>query len=115
MTSRPLRTLLMCAWMHVLTACSSGHGGAPPPTLDAGAPDVVSDLASPDAGGPTGLSIQPATVELVVTDPANPPSARLTASAIYADGSAQPVSASWTVDRLDIASVGAGNGAVTAT
>ncbi|MEO7096337.1 MAG: hypothetical protein ABI175_23970, partial [Polyangiales bacterium] len=74
--------------------------------------------ASFDIGDKTlaSIEIDPATSTLVVNDLAAPPSVTLRASAVYADGTKGPAgAASWTLDRFDVASVGAGTGIVKAT
>ena len=68
-----------------------------------------------DHGAPKSLAIVPANSSLQVTDVSNLPSAQLTAQLLYTDGTTGSVPASWTVDRFDIASVGAGTGVVEPT
>ncbi len=101
---------------------SSGQGGA---GGSAGTASGASDGGTTDDGpsidfdanhgGVKSLAVKPATTAITVTDPMSPPTASLTAVATFEDDSTQDVSASWTVDRLDIASVGAGSGVVTPT
>ena len=68
-----------------------------------------------DHGAPKGLSVVPANSTLDVTDVTNLPNTTLTAQITYTDGTRSTVSASWTLDRFDIASVGAGTGVVEPT
>jgi hypothetical protein len=66
-------------------------------------------------GALTSIAVMPATSVVTVTNPAMPPTLALSATATYADGTTAPLSASWTLDRLDIASIGAGSGVLTPT
>lgn len=100
----------------LLVACGSTHGSF----VDGGAGDATTDgkgdsglVLGGDSGSVTGLEIVPGTSTLTVTNPASPGSEALKAMATYPDGSKHPVSASWTLDRFDIASIGAGSGVVT--
>ena len=90
----------------------SSLGDAPPidgdPGLDSGFDIGDKALAS--------IEIDPATSTLTVSDLKAPPSVTLHAIGVYADGTKSPIaSASWTLDRFDVASVGAGSGVVQAT
>jgi hypothetical protein len=69
--------------------------------------------ADANHGAVMSISVTPATTTLTVTDTTMPPTAQLSALAKYADGTTGPVDASWTVNRPDIAGVGAGTGLVT--
>lgn len=125
MRSQPVRGPL--TWVCVLSFVACSGGGARP-VGDGGAGADVLAIAPVDGGpgvlgmvpggdsGPsaTSLAVDPPSATLTVTDPTTLPTVALTARATYADGSTQAVSASWTVDRLDIATIGAGNGAVSA-
>jgi hypothetical protein len=68
------------------------------------------DGAQPEA---KTLEIDPADSVITVTDLATTQTASLTAKATFADGSKRGVPASWTLDRSDIAGIGAGTGVVT--
>jgi hypothetical protein len=68
-----------------------------------------------DHGAPQGLTITPANSTLAITDLSTLATAQLTAQLAYGDGTSAPVPASWTLDRFDIASIGAGTGLVTPT
>jgi hypothetical protein len=88
--------------------------------IDSGLPDV--DGAAMDGpvlvgdhGAPKSLAVVPASSTLQVTDVTNLPNAKLTAQVTYTDGTTGTVSASWTIDRFDIASIGAGTGVVEPT
>ncbi len=61
----------------------------------------------------TGLAIDPASSTLTVTSLSSLPTSTLTAVATFANHTTAHVAASWSLDRLDIASVGAGSGIVT--
>jgi len=113
--------LAVAALVASAPACGSSHPGFAP---DSGSDATTGDDAGDDSqslgeggshGAVTALAITPAASTLLVTNPMAPPTATLTAVATYADGTMGPVGASWTIDRLDIASVGAGNGVVTPT
>ena len=95
---------------------SGGPGGAGVGGSDAGmgGDGLVIDFDS-GHGAVIALSIVPPSSTITVTNPMMPPTQALTAEATYADKTMAPISASWTLDRLDIASVGAGNGVVTPT
>jgi len=117
----PLATLLVL----LVAAC----GSSPASFSDAGAdggPDSTSRTADSGhhvttLGGETGsasivaLSISPSTSTLTVTDLAAPPTTKLVASATYSNGTHGTVAATWSVDRLDIASIGAATGVLTPT
>jgi hypothetical protein len=68
-----------------------------------------------DHGAPKSLSVVPANSSLQITDLSALPTAQLSAKVLYTDGTTSSVDASWTVDRIDIASIGAGTGLVTPT
>jgi hypothetical protein len=68
-----------------------------------------------DHGAPKSVSILPASSTLQVTNLSTLPDAQLTAQVLYTDGTTSTVAASWTVDRFDIASIGAGTGLVQPT
>ena len=83
-------------------------------------PDGSSASDSPgsfgsDHGAPQSLTITPASSTLAVTDLSNPPSTSLTAQITFTDGTSAAASASWSLDRLDIASIGAGTGQLVPT
>jgi hypothetical protein len=82
---------------------------------DAGSTDGPIIDFDANHGAVVGLAVSPAAGTITVTDPAKPPTKAFTAVATYADKTTADVSASWTLDRLDIASVGAGSGVVTPT
>src|SRR5450631_366788 len=87
---------------------SGGHGQQDATTHDS--PHLDFDTSH---GALTSLSITPPTATITVTNPAKPPTTQLKAVAKYMDGSTATVSASWTVNRVDIAGVGAGTGLIT--
>jgi hypothetical protein len=82
---------------------------------DASSPGDDGSLFGVDHGAPKGLAVDPSNPSLQVTDTTNLPSLQLSAQITYGDGTTIGVPASWTVDRIDIASVGAGNGLVQPT
>jgi Tol biopolymer transport system component len=103
-------------------SCGGGGNGG----LGAGKGDASSgdDAGGASEGGfvfDTGnrsivsIAISPAASTLTVTDPKSPPSTTLSAVATYDDGSTGPVPAAWTLDRYDLASIGASTGTVTAS
>jgi hypothetical protein len=107
-------------------ACGSSNqnGGFAPDASSSGGDGSAGDGGSNDApsfggdsshGAVVGLSVTPKTSTITVTNPASPPTATLTCVATYADGTNANVAASWTVDRFDIAGIGAGSGIVTPT
>jgi hypothetical protein len=117
---------LPCASLPCLLGCGGGanRDGEDPKDTSIGTSDGAPIDADPgsDAGfdigdkAVTSLEIDPATSSLVVSDLAAPPSVTLRAIAVYADGTKAPTTAaSWTLDRFDVASVGAGTGVVKAT
>ncbi len=93
--------------------CTTNCGG------DGGSPDGFNGdgpmLVGVDHGAPTGLVIQPASSTLTITDLGNLATAQLAAQITYTDGTSTGVPASWTIDRIDIASIGAGTGLVVPT
>jgi hypothetical protein len=103
------------------TGCGSGRCPPGDATLDSTNPGLDATGEGPvltfDAnhGAITSIAVTPPTGTLTVTPPSMPPTLALSAAATYADGTTAPVSASWTLDRADIASVGAGSGLVTPT
>jgi len=103
------------------TGCGgdSGNGFGGDAGDDATAGDAQGDVPNIDLDGAHGaitrLAIDPADAVVDVTDLMNLPSKTLTAKATFADNTTAAVSASWTIDRLDIAGIGAGTGVVTAT
>jgi hypothetical protein len=102
----------------VFASCSKDEGstfcqsncGPDGSTGDGNVPNLGSDH-----GAPQGLSITPANPTLAVMDLKNLPSQALTAQITFTDGTTANVPASWTIDRIDIASVGAGTGLVQPT
>ena len=105
-------------------SCSSNeHGGfCTSFCVDASAPRDVSSppgdgppMFAGDHGAPKSVSIVPAGSTLSVTDLSTLPDAQLTAQVLYTDDTTSTAPASWTVDRFDIASIGAGTGLVTPT
>jgi hypothetical protein len=102
------------------TGFSSQDGGGADGASDGRArrdtgPDAMRLGGDASPGHAVKLTISPASPTVTVTDLAHPPTATLTASAVYSDGSTQGIAASWTVDRFDIASIGAGSGVLTPT
>jgi hypothetical protein len=97
------------------TFSSDGGGGGGHSQPDATTHDSPHLDFDTSHGAVTSLSITPATATITVTNPAKPPTTQLKAVAKYSDGSAAPVSASWSVNRVDIAGVGASTGLVTPT
>ncbi len=75
------------------------------------------DTGGGKLGGGTvvSLSVSPASSTLTVTDQAAPATTTLVATAHYSGGMSATVPASWSVDRLDIASIGPGSGVLTPT
>jgi Tol biopolymer transport system component len=121
---RLIRTLLAAASLPAVCAvsCSSPEHSAfcPSGCSDAGMPQLDSSRDGPmlvgvDHGAPKGLVVVPANSTLDVTDVTNLPTKQLTAQVTYTDGTQGSVQASWTIDRFDIASVGAGTGVVQPT
>jgi hypothetical protein len=130
--TRPLPTLALVFAVTCAAALAPGCGSS---NQNSGfAPDASTDGSSGGDGSPgdgasdgpsfggdgshgvlTALIVTPANSTITVTNPMSPPTATLKAVATYADGSMGDVSASWTVDRFDIASIGAGSGIVTPT
>ncbi|HTQ41429.1 MAG TPA: hypothetical protein VMI75_01650 [Polyangiaceae bacterium] len=107
-------------------ACGSSNqnGGFTPDASSSGGDGSAGDDGSSDGpsfggdsshGAVVALSVTPKTSTITVTNPASPPTTTLTAVATYADGTNANVPASWTVDRFDIAGVGAASGKVTPT
>jgi hypothetical protein len=91
------------------TFCQS-NCGSDGSTGDGNVPNFGSDH-----GAPKGLTITPANPTLAVMDLKNLPSQPLTAQITFTDGTTANIAASWTIDRIDIASVGAGTGLVQPT
>ncbi len=106
----------LCALVAVEACGGSGAPGDNGFTSDGGA-DATNDgpVFNVDAshGAVMSLAVTPASSTLIVTDTTMPPTAQLHAVATYADGTTGMVNASWTVNRPDIAAVGAGTGLVT--
>lgn len=96
-----------------LASCG-GTGGAKAGAGVRGDGGAISPLDASGVDGAVSLAIAPAGLALEVTDLSALPSAQLTARATYADGTTHAVSASWTLDRIDIATIGAGTGSVSA-
>ena len=95
---------------------SSFCGGNTCNSADAGLDgDGTMSLLGADHGAPQTLTITPANSTLAVTDLTNLPSETLSTTLTYTDGTTVSVQASWTVDRYDIASIGAGSGVVQPT
>ena len=120
----PWITLVIAMATMGMAGCGTSHESEAP---DASArADADSDAAGPDSGpvfkpqdGSTAkaqsLSVSPSTTTLLVTDLSALPSTAFTATAKFADGTTSRGNASWSIDRLDIASVGAGDGVVAAS
>ena len=68
-----------------------------------------------DHGVAQGLTITPPNPTLSVTDLKNLPSQQLNAQITFSDGTTANIPASWTIDRIDIAAIGAGTGLVQPT
>jgi len=77
--------------------------------------DGTMSIFGTDHGAPQSLAITPAASTLPVTDLTNLPSEQLSAKLTFTDGTTSNVTASWSVDRFDIASIGAGSGVVEPT
>ncbi len=90
----------------------AGPDGAP--IADATGPSDGPTFVVEEGGTAQSLAVTPSTTSLLVTDLSMLPATAFTATAKFPDGSTTPVDASWSIDRLDIATVGAGNGVVTA-
>jgi hypothetical protein len=67
------------------------------------------------AGDRSTTKLTPGAATLTVTNPSSPASTTLTATAEYSNGTKETVTATWSLDRLDIASIGASTGKLTAT
>ncbi len=117
--------VLAAAVIAATPSCSTAGGGGDP-SLDGGDGDssvpIDSDVPTDGSGFDIGdktvtsLVIDPASTTLTVTDLAAPPNVTLHAFGVLSDGSKTPVTtASWTVDRYDLVTVGSGTGLVTAT
>jgi hypothetical protein len=94
---------------------ASGGASDAGPIVDATGSSDGPGFVSSDSGAAQSLAVTPATTTLLVTDLSALPSTRFTAMVTFADGTSAPIDASWSIDRLDIATVGAGNGVVTAS
>jgi hypothetical protein len=105
--------VLLCASLVWLLGASVGCA---PETDDGHLPrgDGGDHDGAVDPADVASLAVSPATVTLDVTDLAALPSTTLTAVATMSDGTTQTVSASWTIDRFDVASVGSATGVVSA-
>ena len=131
---RAPRLFVVALLLTVIAGCGGGSKPQAGPAVDSGvantdvgpdstslgdapAADTYTDAPSFGMGdvAVTSLAITPATATLTVTNPAMVPTQALLATATLADGTSEPASASWTIDRLDIASVGAGSGILTPT
>ena len=77
--------------------------------------DGTMSIFGTDHGAPQSLAVTPANSTLAVTDFSSLPTVTLSAQLTYTDGTMATVPASWTVDRYDIASIGAGSGVVQPT
>ena len=86
---------------------------------DASNGDAQSDVGNIDFdanhGAAKALVIEPADAVVDVTNLGMLPTKALTAKVTFADNTTSATPASWTIDRLDIATIGAGTGVVTAT
>ncbi len=86
---------------------------------DASIGDAQNDVGNIDFdanhGAAKTLVIEPADAIVDVTDLAMLPTKALAAKVTFADNTTSATPASWTIDRLDIATIGAGTGAVTST
>jgi hypothetical protein len=121
------RSVILGVALAVLAACGNqspssfggmrgagdGGGDGAHSRVDSGGPHSLTSDAN--RGAAKELAVTPATSMLTVTNVASPPSETLQAFATYADGAKVAVSASWTVDRPDIALVSAGGGTLTPT
>ena len=99
----------------VALGCSSSSSPDTSPR-DATAADVASSDAAAGLVGTSSvqsLNIVGGGAQLQVTDLTAPPTVVLRAQATYVDGTQAPVPASWSIDRIDIATIGAGDGTVT--
>ena len=108
---------MLAVWIGV-AGCGTNQGATEArdsgSTVDAAKPIDGSSFLSTDSGSARTLSVSPSATTLVVTDLSMLPTARLTASALFGDGLTAQVDASWSIDRLDIATVAPGAGLVTA-
>ena len=100
--------------------CGSDNGnGGGFGDVDASNGDAQSDVGNIDFdanhGAAKSLVIEPADAVVDVTNLAMLPTKALTAKVTFADNTTSATPASWTIDRLDIATIGAGTGVVTAT
>jgi hypothetical protein len=122
--SPPIVFSLVMATMGI-AGCGASHGSDAPDAavavdasvpIDAAGPSDGPTFTSQDGGVPAALSLSvaPSATTLVVTDLAALPSTTFVVTAKLADGTTAHGNASWSVDRLDIATVGAGDGVVTA-
>jgi hypothetical protein len=103
-----------------LAGCGSGSSQGNAPTGDAGdagGRDATSDGPQfefdSSHGSVTELTITPGSKTLTVSNTMKPPALQLKAVAKYSDGTTGSVTASWTVDRPDIAEISSGGGLVT--
>jgi hypothetical protein len=113
----PALVVMGCAIVFAGAACGSnggGFGGTP----NGGGNGADATTGFDQDGGDLqaeSLAIEPADSVVTVTNLTTPATATLTARATFADKSVRTVTASWTLDRLDIAGVGAGTGVATST
>ncbi len=82
---------------------------------DGGKGDGTMSIFGTDHGAPESLVITPANSTIAITDLTSLPSVTLAVQLTYTDGTMATVPASWTIDRFDIASIGAGSGVVQPT
>jgi hypothetical protein len=100
-----------CGPSETSSFCSGAACGAD----GGGKGDGTMSVFGADHGAPQSLAIMPANSTVPVTDLTNPPSQQLSAQLTFTDGTSAMVPASWSIDRFDIASIGAGSGVVQPT
>lgn len=115
----PLAAAMAAALVAVAVSCSKDDGSTFCTGSHCGPDASVGDGYVPgfgvDHGAPQSLTITPANPTLAVTDLKNLPNLTLSAQITFTDGTSATIPSSWTADRIDIASVGAGNGVVQPT
>jgi hypothetical protein len=108
--------IVSVAWGGCSSNSSDGNGADGGASNDATADDGGAPSFDSARANATSLAITPADGTLDVTDLAALPSQQLTARVTYDDGStATALGVTWSVDRLDIATIASGGGTVTAS
>jgi hypothetical protein len=115
----PLAAAAAAALVALAMACSKDEGSTFCTSASCGADASLGDGNVPgfgaDHGAPESLAIAPSNPTLEITNLQNLANQQLTAQLTFADGTNATIPASWTIDRIDIASIGAGTGLVQPT